>query len=473
VTVPDPAPSTFPPGKLLRVSKTWIVPGVIAGVLIALITVIYIGSVVNPSGHLNGLPVEVVNQDTGVSSGSQSLNIGDQVVAALAGSSEVTDRLSLHQATDANADSRMDKGKAYATVVIPADFSRSLGGLYGLSGGRATVGLPTIQLLTNQRAGSLGANLATGVLQPALTSVLHTVATKLGAAASSRAPDVATTALRADPVTLTTAAYRPLPNHSAIGLSAFYIALLTLMCGFLGGTLTNSSIDSASGFAPTETGPKWRLRRPLPMTRWHTLVTKWAVITVLAPILVGLMLIIAIAGLHMYAPNVLALWLFSSFAAIVVGLGTLVFFAIFGSLGQLLAMLVFLYLSLASSGGTIPIEALPEPLRWAAEIEPLRQILGADRAIMYFHLTGDAGLTRGLVMTAIGLGLWLLVGFAATRFYDRRGLARISPEALAYIDRSVAQYRDEQGFSSTAPGTPAASIAAGTGSGAASTDPAE
>ena len=66
---------------------------------------------------------------------------------------------------------------------------------------------------------------------------------------------------------------------------------------------------------------------------------------------------------------VLILWLFPSFAAIVVAMGTLVLFAAFGSLGQLLAMIGFLYLSLASSGGTIPIEALPQRLNASGKVQ--------------------------------------------------------------------------------------------------------
>jgi uncharacterized phage infection (PIP) family protein YhgE len=174
------------------------------------------------------------------------------------------------------------------------------------------------------------------------------------------------------------------------------------------------------------------------MTRRQTLLAKWAVVSVIAPVLDAVMLTVAVGALRMNAPHVLVLWLFTSFAAIVVGLGTLVLFALFGSMGQLVGMLVFLYLSLASSGGTVPIQALPEPLKWAAEIEPLRQVLGGVRAIMYFDVSGAAGLTRGLVMTSIGLVFWLLAGIGVTRLYDRRGLARISPKTLAYVDQAIA-----------------------------------
>ena len=147
----------------------------------------------------------------------------------------------------------------------------------------------------------------------------------------------------------------------------------------------------------------------------------------------------------MDAPNVWLLWLFTSFAAIVVALGTLVFFAALGTLGQLAAILVFVYLALASSGGTIPLQALPPVLKFAGNFEPLRQILDGVRAILYFDSAGPAGLTRGFVMTTVGLILWLVLGALITNWYDRRKLYRMHPELLAYVHRSVQAYseRDE------------------------------
>jgi YhgE/Pip-like protein len=447
---------TVPPRALLRVKKVWIMPMVLSGVLIALISLIYVGSVVNPTGHLHGLPVLIVNEDKPVAIGGQSVDLGAKVAAGLTGSDKVTDRLALTTLSLTAAKDRMDSGRAYATIVIPADFSASTASLYGLSTASSGAGVPTITILTNQRAGSLGTSLATGVADPALSSISHSISSQFAgqAPAGSSPVNVATTQLRADPITVVTQTYRPLPDHSALGLSAFYIALLTLMCGFLGGTLVNSAIDSATGFAPTELGPRFRLRRPLPMTRWDTLRTKWIVVVVVAPLLVGLVLLVGVGALRVYAPNVLYLWLFSSFAAIVVGMGTLVFFAAFGSLGQLLAMLVFLYLSLASSGGTIPIEALPRPFRWAADVEPLRQILGGDRSIMYFNLRADSGLARGLILTGVGLVIWAVAGFLITHFYDKRGMARISPEALAFVNRSLEQlHLEKQAAAATSPAT--------------------
>jgi hypothetical protein len=92
---------------------------------------------------------------------------------------------------------------------------------------------------------------------------------------------------------MTTATYRPLPDHTGLGLSAFYIALLGIMCGFVGATLINNSIDSALGYAKTETGPRYRQRMPVPINRVQTLLVKWAVAAAAAPLLTGILLLVS------------------------------------------------------------------------------------------------------------------------------------------------------------------------------------
>jgi uncharacterized phage infection (PIP) family protein YhgE len=95
--------------QLLRIRPVWLSPSIIASVLIFLITLIYIGSVVNPLGHLRGLPVLIVNEDAGASAGSTPVKIGDQVVSGLQGSSAVTDRLSLKSVTLTQATKELNR----------------------------------------------------------------------------------------------------------------------------------------------------------------------------------------------------------------------------------------------------------------------------------------------------------------------------------------------------------------------------
>ena len=114
-------------------------------------TFIYVGSVLNPVAHLHGLPVMVVNQDRGADVGGHHVNEGETVVNALTRTTAVSSRLGLSVATLKEAEAVMDRGGAYATVVIPRTFTDSL--LEAASGAPATASSvpaqPAVQLLEN------------------------------------------------------------------------------------------------------------------------------------------------------------------------------------------------------------------------------------------------------------------------------------------------------------------------------------
>jgi YhgE/Pip-like protein len=427
--------------QLLKARGVWAFPLITGSILAATITAFYIGSVVNPVGHLHGLPVSVVNADRGATAGGQRLNLGEDVQAGLSRSPSVSGRLGLTDSTELGAEQAMDRGGSYAAVVIPADFTASLLELAGDNASGPGYRLPEIVILTNQRAGAEGVSLATGVLLPALRVASQRIGRQLARAGRPAGANPVRGALLADPVTVLTTVYRPLPSNTALGLSAFYIALLTLICGFLGGVIVNTSVDGTLGYATTEIGPRWRQRPPLPISRWQTLITKWVIAAVAAGLLTGLVLLVAAGIFGMDAPNAGLLWLVTWLAATSVAVGTIVLFAVLGSLGQILAIVLFVYAGLASAGGTVPIQALPVALRWLADVEPLRQILSGTRAILYFDARADAGLTRAVVAAAAGLVFWLAAGTVLVRWYDRRGLSRADPQFAQYMARAAREYK--------------------------------
>lgn len=430
--------------QLLRVRAIWITPLAVASVLVFLMTLFYIGSVVNPLGHLSGLPVALSNEDQGATVLGQHVDIGAQVASGLQDSGAISSRLSLHAVTLAQAENQMNSDDAYATIVIPPHFTASLLSAYGLAPSSASPGgKPTVRLLTNPRSGSIGMELASGVAEPGLHAASLEVGRQLSKETSKLGRTPGAGISTANPLTVATSAFNPLPPNSALGLSAFYISLLAIMCGFLGGILVNTTVDAALGYGTTEIGPKWSQRMPVAISRWHTLMSKWVVALVIVPVLTGVLLLVAVGILHMNAPFVAELWLFTSFAALTIAAGTLALFAALGALGQLIALLVFIYLALASSGGTIPLQALPSALRFVANFEPLRQVLDGVRAILYFGAAGHAGLTRGLVLTVIGLVFWVVVGVAVTTWYDRKGLDRAPAELLDYVQKSALAYTGE------------------------------
>jgi YhgE/Pip-like protein len=426
---------------LLRARAIWVAPIALSTIVVALMTLIYFGSIVDPAAHLHGLPVSIVNEDAGAKAPTGQIAVGRQVVSALTSAQAVTSRLSLHAVSLAEAEKRMNRGASAATIVIPPGFSASLLSLAGASPGVSREA-PTavIRILTNERVGSIAVGLAAGVAQPAIVEASHVIGQRLAALSTSAAKGNAVNAAAiANPISSVVTKYRALPSHSGLGLSAFYISLLSMMCGFLGATIVHNFVDSALGYATSEIGPWWTQRMPLRITRWQTLLTKWLVSCGVIPIVTSIMLTVAVFVLRMNAPHLGALWLYCIFGAIVIAVGTLTLMAALGTLGQLVALIVFIYLGLASSGGTVPLQALSAFYRVVAEVEPLRQILGGVRAILYFDAMGDAGLHRALIMTAAGLVFWIIIGAAVTVWYDRRGLHRLSPEVMGYVNKVVRQ----------------------------------
>lgn len=122
---PEPAQAEVRARRLLAVRKVWVLPLVIPAIMIALVTTIYIGSVIDPPGHLHGLPVLLVDQDAGVATPNGHVLLGSSVVHALLDAPDVSSRLSLHVVSLSTAEADMDKGSAYATVVVPSTFSAS------------------------------------------------------------------------------------------------------------------------------------------------------------------------------------------------------------------------------------------------------------------------------------------------------------------------------------------------------------
>ncbi|HXW80273.1 MAG TPA: DUF3533 domain-containing protein, partial [Acidimicrobiales bacterium] len=227
--------------------------------------------------------------------------------------------------------------------------------------------------------------------------------------------------------------------RSALGLSAFYVSLIAILAGFFAGNVVNSSMDAALGYAASDMGPRWKFRMPLPITRRQTLLAKWSIALVAAPILAGVIVAIAVAGFGMYAPNFGLLWLLLSLTTLMAVIGTLALLAAFGSMGQLLAMFLILYLSLTSSGGTVPTQALPQFYRVVGQVEPLRQTLGGARDILYFGAQWQAGLSHAVLVLGIELAFWAALGLTFARWYDHRNFYRIQPEVLRYVHQAVAE----------------------------------
>ncbi|MFD3545495.1 YhgE/Pip domain-containing protein [Streptomyces sp. NPDC058655] len=407
---------------LLRRPRLWLVPTLLSGLLALLLSLLYMGGIVNPDADLRDLPIALVNDDTGKPPAGQRENLGSQIVAAIA-SDTAGGRADWRLLTRAGAQDQLDSGKVYGALVVPAGFTDSVA---ALSTPRAAQ-RPTITVLTNPGKGSLGSSLAGQITTRAAHEASRAVGRQLTASAGDRS-DPTAGLLLADPVEVVTRVGHPIGPRSGLGLTAFYYTLLLVLAGFMGGNVISNAVDTALGYADNEIGP-WHTRRPtVPINRTQTLLLKMVMTAGITLVSTALVLLACVGVLGMDASHLPLLWVYSYCAALAVGLGVQAINAAFGGLGQLVSMFVFIVLGLPSSGATIPLQAVPGFYRFLSHFEPMRQLSDGVRAILYFDARGDAGLARSWVMIAIGTVLALVFGFAMTAYYDRKGHKRLTPQ---------------------------------------------
>ncbi|WP_227999378.1 YhgE/Pip domain-containing protein [Nocardia australiensis] len=410
-----------------------IAPVLVLTLLTTLLGIMYLDYVVDPEKNLHDFPIALVNQDVGDTFGAQHVNFGDQVAAGLQ-QAVPADEIDLRVLGINEAQLQMQSGKVYGAIIIPGDFSKRLG-IFGVgSVVPGDIERPIITLQTNPRTGAFATQIVGRIGAQALPQVNAQVGKQLteqvqaqltpapGGPPATELSGVTRVALES-PLQIVTEEFRPLPNGTGQGLTAFFFALLLLLAGVIGSMTIHTMVDASLGFVPTEYGPWFVHFPPTPISRFHTLLIKWGVLVLAASTIAGVFVIVA-KSIGMPVDHPLGLYLYSAFAIIAVGFTGLSVLAAFGSAGLLVNLILFVILGLPSSGGTVPIEATPKYFGWLAEFEPMHQVFLSIRSILYFDNNFSAGLGRGLWMTALGLAIGVVFGAVITRYYDRKGLHR-------------------------------------------------
>ncbi len=407
--------------KATRTVRFWTVPIVITLAVLAALAAFYLGGILNPMTNLRHFPIAVVNEDAGPT--------GAQVVKGLLSNFD-TDAYDVRVLGHDDAKHQLDTAQIYGVAVIPPNFSSKLQAYAKSAVTPGRVERPIIVVSTNPRAGTLGAGIAGQTLDRAVTLIDRRVGERLVqevAQQSGRAPmPAAVTLMLANPIQVESTVHNALPDGTGNGLSAFYYALLLLLAGFTGSMVVSMLVDSMLGFVPAEFGPAYRIAGQVKISRFRTLLIKWALIVVLALLTSGVYMLIA-AQLGMPIQHSLPLWLYGAFAIAAVGITSTSLIAILGAVGLLVSLFVFVILGLPSAGATVPLQAAPQFFGWLAKFEPMHQVFLGARALLYLDGQADAGLSQALTMTAIGLAIGVLLGGVVTYIYDRRGYHRIPP----------------------------------------------
>ncbi|MFC9326108.1 YhgE/Pip domain-containing protein [Kitasatospora sp. NPDC057015] len=415
--------------QVLRNPKVWALPTIIVGAVALLLSLLYMGGIVNPRADLHRLPIGLVNSDQGGELAGSPVNLGERITTGIRTAPDPQQEVSWRPLTRSAAMEQLASGKLYGVLEAPAGLTAAVAAL-GASA-QPDPARPSMLVLTNPGVGSLASSLASQISQQAA----HQASLQLGATLTAPPPGQqgagATNAgrlLLADPLAVVVEVGHPIGAHSGLGLTAFYYTLLLVLCGFLGANIISNGVDVSLGYAASELGP---LRTQLPLvriSRTQTLAVTSVMSVGLSVLTSSLVMLATVVILDMDASHLPLLWVFSVCASAAVGLGVQALVAAFGSVGQLISMFIFIALSLPSSGATIPLQALPSFYRGLAVFEPMRQLSDGVRSILYFGAQAEAGLARAWVMIAIATVAALAFGFGMTTYYDRRGLHRVHPE---------------------------------------------
>lgn len=429
-----PTATADQPGRGLPL-RGWIGPVVIVSMLAALLATMYLGYTSDPEKNLHDFPVALVNQDVGDTLEGKPANLGDQIATALT-EQVPADKIDLRLIGISEARRQLQNGQVYGAIIIPSDFTKRMAILGTAAVVPGDVERPIITVNTNPRAGTYASSIMQRIADRAMNQVNTTVGAqltqqveqKLQPPPGSTAPATQLTGAArlqlAKPIDIEDAPYRPLPAGTGQGLSAFFYTLILLFAGFSGALMIHSLVDASLGYAPAEYGPWYRNSQPVPISRWRMLLTKWGIAMVTAPVVSAIFIGIATL-LDMPIDHTLTLFLYGTLAVAAVAVTGLSVLAAFGTPGLVVNMVLFVVLGLPSSSGSIPIEATPRYIADLATFEPMHQIYLAVRAILFFDGHLEAGLSTGIWMTLLGLGIGVVFGAIATHTYDLRGLYRL------------------------------------------------
>lgn len=435
-------PASTTAAHLLRTPQVWLVPAGLLTLAICLITLLFHGSVANPGADLRDAPIGLVSLDKGVTTketGHQ--NVGRQVTAGIAAQPQKPHKSVEWKTFDSLDDAKraISRNELFAAVVLPQDYSTKMLSLLG-----TTPEKPAVMVLTNHGAGSMASSIGQQIAESAVRGASSGVAAGiLQHAQKAGAPVSATNqALLKDPVSVTARAGAPLGDRTGQGMTAFFYALLLMMSGFLGANLIHATTDSALGYSANELGPKRHLAPPQNINRRQTLLAKYLIMVGASAVMSAAILAVSTFALHLDLPHSLLLWVFGTAATSAVGIGALTVLAVLGGPGIIVAMIFFVAAAIPTSGGAIPLQAMPPFWQFLAQFEPQRAISDGTRALMYFDAQGAAGLDRAWITLGAGLLASLLIGFGVTWLYDRKGWHRIHPHTLTGLRQFLRHDRE-------------------------------
>lgn len=405
--------------------------------LFFLLSFMYLGGTADPQSYARHIPVAVVDEDRGASLetpiGPRGLDVGSQITAGLLQNND-WEKIRLHVVDPEAAADGLRDGTYFGVVRMPAELSQRVVDLVQAAATEAGDGAPApetarITIENSPRVSIVSAQVMNTIaeameesLQDRMGGTLLSESRMLAEAEGRTIGAAAALALQ-DPVRIDRAAWNPLPEGVSNASLPMFYALIVVLAGFTGAMIISALLDARLGFIPLEIGPLALHIHVAPFGRLQTVVRKWAVTLVTAPLVSGLCLLVAdILGITGYDPW--HMFWFSNLVILAVGVCAHTIIAAIGNAGLLVNLVVFVVLGIPTSGGATPTQMLPQVFVAIGSFQPMHQAYLGLRSIMFFDSGYAAGLGHAIWVLVGWLVAGLVTGVAVTLAYERMGMRR-------------------------------------------------
>ena len=270
-----------------------------------------------------------------------------------------------------------------------------------------------IEVLTNAAAGQAVAGPAQSISVGLVEAVSRATSERLSGAAGERGaqltPEVA--AVVGDPVRAEVTQAQPVGPRSGGGQSPFFLAFLANISGIVGAAVIFFGVGGAAD-ALASGG-----RRPSRAGLWSA---RLLMVFVYAAVAAGAELGVAFGLLGVgHGAGAGQVWAFIALAVAVTATLTLLLAAALGPVGIAISAVLNVILGLVSSGGLVPLEALPGFYRVYADWLPLRYSLDGLRSLLLYDGRPEAGLAVAVGVLGAYLAGGALLGYAFSLARDR------------------------------------------------------
>ena len=246
-----------------------------------------------------------------------------------------------------------------------------------------------IEVLTNPSAGQSAAlpaqNISTGIVEAVSRATSERLSEAAGERGARLTPEVA--AVLGDPVRAEVTEAQPVGPNSGNGQSPFFLAFLANLSALIGGAVVFFGTGGAAkaleerGLRPSRTG-LWTVRLLIGLV--------YAALVAAAELWVAF----GVVGVE-HEASTAQVYLFLAFAIAAALAVTILLAVALGPAGIAVSAVLNVILGLVSSGGLVPLEALPPFYQAYADWLPLRYVIDGLRSLLFYDGSLDAARLEG------------------------------------------------------------------------------